>query len=134
MCEISPFESVHTLWTDRESTFTSPRFRKLILERFGVRFQFLHYRHKSFFAERAIRTLKERLFAVMKLKKTKRWHGDLLKNTVAKYNRGKSHGTSFRRVDISSRNWGSFLKEYLDVPHPDHALIARSGDGDILEA
>lgn len=133
MCDVAPFEAAHTIWSDREAAIVSRNFQREILLEYGIRFQFLHFRHKAFFAERAIRTIKEKLFALMKLTGRKDWSGELLRNVVLHYNREKAHGTSFRRVDIGSRNYKDFLSEYLEVPGPEDVLgsseIGRAGLG-----
>ena len=125
MYEVSAFEKPHTLWSDREKALSSKSFQKEMTDLYGLRFQFLKYRHKAFAAERQIRTLKESLHALMELNGTRRWVGPLLQEVVRRHNQGRAHGTSFKRTQVSS-NWNAFLKEFLDVPVPS-AVMSASG-------
>ena len=122
LCEESPFEKIHTIWTDRESTFMSRKFQREIMDAFGIRFQFLHFRHKAFFAERAIRTIKRDLHALLKVNETKTWAFGPLTQIVRAHNRKRCHNTSFRRNQVNAKNWKSFLAEFFDVELPDHML------------
>lgn len=120
MSQVSPYEKIHTIWSDRESTFLSRDFQRLLKQSFGIRFQFLTTRHKAFFAERHIRYLKERLSMLMGFNDTPVWSQDMLQTVTQNYNRGRAHHTSFRRLDVTAANWPAFLREFYNVPSSRH--------------
>lgn len=118
LCYNSPFDRVHTVQADKESSLFSNSFQAKVRARHGIRLQFLQNLSKSYRAERSIGTLKRHLKTVMDSQDTKddplaqkKWV-KFLPIILRQHNSFSAHGTSFRRDQVNSSNFLAFLDEY----------------------
>lgn len=118
LCVNSPFDRLHTIQADKESSLFSASFQAKVRARHGIRLQFLQNLSKSYRAERSIGTIKRHLKTVMDSQDTtddplaqKKWV-KFLPMIIKTHNAFPAHGTSFRRDAVNSKNFLDFLDEY----------------------
>ena len=104
------FRRFTVLQSDRDRSFTSPKFSEHLKQSHGVTTQFLVGFTKAWSVERAIRTVKTNLSILMDRKKTRRWL-DLLPKIISHHNQRPAFGTTFKRNAITERTFLDYLDE-----------------------
>jgi hypothetical protein len=113
------FESVHTFVSDREATFTSEKFRKMMKARFSIDWYFMHVRNKAFLAERMIRYVKKRLSMSMSINKTNQWV-QFVEPLTKHFNGQHRTGTHMKRNAIIKHNFLEMLNQLHKVDDVTH--------------
>ena len=113
ICKSDVFPAISVILSDRETTITSSKFRKKMLEKYGIKFQFLTRYNKAWSSESAIRHVKKFLSIARWSNKYNKWI-HLLPEVINSHNRKKIEGTSFSPNDINSKNFLEFLNELHD--------------------
>jgi hypothetical protein len=123
--------NVRTIYSDRDSVATSPKFKSRMVSYYGLRWYFLKKGSKSYLAERYIRFVKTKLSQAMLHKKTKNWI-QFIQPLVTEYNKQKVEGTTFRRQAIDKSNFSTFLSQLFRTDEPE-LLFNTSHAGPFLQ-
>lgn len=110
---------VSTVYSDRDSVATSPKFREEMRSLYGIEWHFLKKGHKSYLAERYIGLLKTKLSQALAKVASERGEGappprrwvDYLAPICDEYNAEKIAGTSYRRRAVQKGNFDHFLEQ-----------------------
>lgn len=113
ICRGDTFPVVSVILSDRETSITSPSFRKKMFEKYGIRFKFITRYNKAWASENAINHTKRNLSIVLRLNQGKKWI-DLLPEITNSHNRRKIEGTSFSPNEITKENFLEFINELHD--------------------
>jgi hypothetical protein len=110
--------NVRTIFSDRDSVATAPKFKTRMESDFGLRWYFMKKGSKSYLAERYIRFVKTKLSQAMVHKKTKNWI-QFIQPLVVEYNKQKVERTNLRRQTIGKHNWSDFLSQLFRTKEPE---------------
>jgi hypothetical protein len=123
--------NVRTIYSDRDSVATSPKFKTKMISAYGLRWYFLKKGSKSYLAERYIRFVKTKLSQAMLQKRTKNWI-QFVRPLVGEYNKQKIEGTTFRRQAVDKSNFSAFLSQLFRTDEPE-LLFNTSHAGPFLQ-
>lgn len=130
---ISKFPHINSFYSDPDPVATSPKFKKLIHTKYNIRWLYLRKTVKSFLAERYIGLIKQRLSLTMALNSVRnnrimiRWI-DLIDPIVNAYNNEIIPNTTFRRREITEKNFDKFLQQLTGEKQPDmNYYLSRAG-------
>lgn len=142
------YGEIHTIVSDRESAFTSLKFRRGIRKKYGISWTFLPNRNKvgrkkglaglgrqllllfpqAYRPERMIRFLKERLSMALRsgaVPKNRWW--TLLDGIVSDYNRKFIPGTRLRRSAVNKNNFEECLSQLYKSKDPTMLFHVSTG-------
>jgi len=122
--------NVKTIFSDRDSVATAPKFLEKMRDKYGLAWQFLKKGSKSYLAERYIGFVKTKLSQALLHRQTKNWI-QFVEPIVTEYNAEKIAGTDFRRRQINNENFYTFLAQFLKTDDPE-LLFNGSRTGDFL--
>ena len=112
VCRGNYFPAIETILSDRETAITSPKFRKLMFEKYGIKFNFITRYNKAWSSEAAIHVTKDRLSQAL-VNNGKKWLA-LLEEVINTHNRTVIEGTTFTPNQINFKNFYDYLKELHD--------------------
>ena len=114
VCKGDIFPAVRTILSDRESTVASKKFQEKMLEKYGIKFRFIHRYNKAWASELAIRFTKKDMSIALLSSGGKKWV-KILDEVIRSHNRKKVSGTSFSPNDITSSNFLEYVNKLHDV-------------------
>lgn len=120
---LKKYPNISSFYSDPDPVATSPKFRKLIHDKYNIRWLFLRKNNKSFLAERYIGLVKLQISMSLasSFKKdgiSRRWI-DLVQPLVDRYNQLTIPHTTFRRCDVNQSNFDKFLQQFTGLKQPD---------------
>lgn len=121
---VNQFPTINSFYSDPDPVATSPKFIKLINEKYQIRWFYLRKNVKSFLAERYIGLVKQRLSMTLAINSLAsnniitRWI-DYVKPLVKAYNNEVIPNTKFRRIDVNYKNFDTFLRQLTGVKNPE---------------
>jgi len=103
---------VKIIYSDRDAVATSPKFRRHVQSKYGLKWKFLKKGNKSFLAERYIRYVKIKLSQALKsgVSKDRNWT-EYVEEIVKTYNNQIIPGTTYKRGSISDVNFDRFASQ-----------------------
>ena len=114
VCKGDIFPEVRTILSDRETTITSLTFQKKMLDKYGIKFRFIHRYNKAWSSELAIRHTKRDLSISLLSGGGKKWI-NILREVINAHNRKKIEGTTFSPNQIKSSNFMEFINQLHDT-------------------
>ena len=114
ICKGDIFPEVRTILSDRESTIASSSFQQKMLEKYGIKFRFIHRYNKAWSSEAAIRFTKKELSISLLSSGEKRW-SKILPEVINAHNQKNIPGTDFSPNRINSSNFLEFINQLHDV-------------------
>ena len=114
ICKGDIFPAVRTILSDRESVIASPKFQKKMLDRYGIKFRFIHRYNKAWSSELAIKHTKRELSISLISGGSRKWL-KILEEVINSHNRKRIAGTSFSPNDVNSSNFLEFINQLHDV-------------------
>lgn len=121
-------DNVATIFSDRDSVATAPRFQEKISKKYGLAWHFMKKGSKSYLAERYIGFMKTKLSQAMLHKETKNWI-QFVTPIVSEYNAEKIANTTFKRRQVNRKNFPVFLTQFMKTEEPE-LLFNGSQTGD----
>ena len=112
VCKGNYFPAIETIMSDREKAITSPKFRKSMLEKYGIKFQFLTRYSKAWSSESALHVTKDAISTAL-VNNGKRWI-EILSEIINRHNRTTVEGTSFTPNQINFKNFYIYLNQLHD--------------------
>ena len=122
--------NVMTIYSDRDSVATAPRFQEKMKSKYGLGWHFMKKGSKSYLAERYIGFVKSKLSQAMLHKDTKNWI-QFVDPLINEYNAEKIAGTSYRRRQVTKDNFSDFLSQMLKTKEPE-MLFSGSRAGEFI--
>jgi Integrase core domain len=115
------------LHTDRGSEFTNKLFQKEIVRTHGINHYYSYGVKKCAFVERAIKTLKIKLYQKMGLKGKEEWISEL-KPLTDVINKTKHSRYKFAPNEVTKKNEKEILKKFYSKPRPYAMSRHKVGD------
>lgn len=130
---VKKYPYINSFYSDPDPVATSPKFRRLIHNKYKIRWLYLRKNVKSFLAERYIGYVKNVLSLTIGINSQAKneIEGKWVKYVeplIEAYNKQIIPRTKFRRCDVNKDNFDKFLQQLTGLKHPDMKFyLSRAG-------
>jgi hypothetical protein len=112
------FNQIHTIVMDREAAVKSEKFKRRLLDAYGISTHHIVSRNKAYFAENGISYVKKQIGMKIAATGDRRWIGPVLQTIVENYNSQKIPNTTFTRDGVTRQNTQKFLSQKYKLKYP----------------